>query len=243
MKRTLGIFLLISIFSNCTIMLPIISESSAKNTTKIVTNNLNKEEEIQNIKEDILTADYIQEVEKNVILELNELRTNPTEYAKKVKKYMGYFEGKFLKIPNEVPLVTIEGAKAYQECYDELMKTKPMSALTLSKGLSLSAKDHVKDTQNLDEFGHTGTDGSSSADRASRYGEWGITIGENIDYGSPSAEQIVMSLIVDDGVSNRGHRKNVLNPEYKFAGVGFGEHKTYRTMTVIDFAGDYKEKN
>lgn len=243
MKKTLGILLLIPIFSSCTIVIPVISESSAKNTTKIATNNTSSQEEINNINEDINNADFIEEVEKNIVLEINALRTNPTEYAKKVKKYMGYIEGKFLKVPEQTPLVTIEGIKAFQDCYDELLKTKPMGALTLSKGLSLGAKDHIKDTQNLDELGHTGTDGSSSADRASRYGEWGELIGENIEYGSPNAEQIIISLIVDDGVSNRGHRKNILNPNFNFIGVAFGEHKNYKTMTVMDFAGDYKEKN
>lgn len=36
--------------------------------------------------------------------------------------------------------------------------------------------------------GHTGTDGSSMGDRIERYGEWNITIGENISYGQTTGE-------------------------------------------------------
>ena len=36
--------------------------------------------------------------EEDLVNEINEFRTNPKEYAKKINKYVSYFKGKILKI-------------------------------------------------------------------------------------------------------------------------------------------------
>jgi uncharacterized protein YkwD len=58
--------------------------------------------------------------------------------------------------------------------------------------------------------------------------------GENIDYGATGL-QVVIDLIVDDGVPSRGHRRNVLDPAFRAVGIAVGPHRTYGTMCVIDF--------
>ena len=62
-------------------------------------------------------------------------------------------------------------------------------------------------------------------------------IGENIAYGQySSARGMVINLIIDDGVQNRGHRKNQFDPTFAKAGVSCGSHPRYETMCVIDFS-------
>jgi hypothetical protein len=51
-------------------------------------------------------------------------------------------------------------------------------------------------------------DGSSIPDRVSRYGEWEAKVGENCDYSSATeGMQIIINLLIDDGIEDRGHRK------------------------------------
>ena len=70
--------------------------------------------------------------------------------------------------------------------------------------------------------GHNGTDGSSMSDRIERYGQWEGTIGENIDYGGDKeGKDVLLNLMVDDGVSTRGHRNNIFNPEFKMVFISF----------------------
>ena len=49
-------------------------------------------------------------------------------------------------------------------------------------------------------------------------------------------------MIVDDGVSSRGHRTNIFNPAFKVMACFSGEHKQYETMTTIDYAGGFVKK-
>ncbi len=79
------------------------------------------------------------------------------------------------------------------------------------------------------------------SDRLTRYGRWSGKIGENISYGRSDARDVVIQLLVDDGIRSRGHRKNIFDPEFRVVGVGCGQHAGYRAMCVTTFASDYKE--
>jgi uncharacterized protein YkwD len=187
-------------------------------------------------------AEYLSPLEKAVVLEINMARTNPKGYASFLEKWKQYYDGKLLRLPGEKTLVTKEGVIAVNEAIRSIRSTHPVLPLSPSKGMSLAAKDHVKDQGSLGSTQHKGSDGSQPWDRAKRYGTWQKTIGENISYGSDKARNIVIGLIVDDGVPGRGHRKNIFNPDFHVIGVAFGHHVAYRTICVIISAGGYLEK-
>ena len=77
--------------------------------------------------------------------------------------------------------------------------------------------------------------------RVSRQVEWTGSIGENISYGPNDGRDVVLQLIVDDGVRGRGHRANFFYPGFRLAGVACDPHPTLRTVCVIDFAGGATE--
>ena len=62
-----------------------------------------------------------------------------------------------------------------------------------------------------------------------------------IGFGDADGRNMVMILLVDDGVPDRGHRKKMLSGQYAQVGIACGEHKVYRHMCVIDFAEKYEE--
>jgi hypothetical protein len=61
-----------------------------------------------------------------------------------------------------------------------------------------------------------------------------------IDYGARDAAEVIINLLIDDGVANRGHRKSVLDPRWHYVGIACGPHSVLRTMCVIDFAAAYQ---
>ena len=176
------------------------------------------EEDIKADPNSARSVSYMSKAEKEVVYFLNLARSNPKDFAEKyIKPWLSSPEGK--------------------ECYQEMLKTSPMSVLKPSKTLSLAAQDHAKDMGDTGRQGHTGSKGSTLQSRIARYGKWQHTIGENCAYGYDSALEIVVGLLLDVGVPSRGHRKNILNRSFRFVGVGIRPHKGYGTNCVQDFAG------
>ncbi len=188
-------------------------------------------------------ANYLSSLEKEIILEINKLRSNPAQYARDfIAPLAGKFQQNMLYYPGDKPLRTKEGVRALNECVRELERQKPLPLVYPSSGLSRAAADHVKDQSRSGQTGHRGSDRSFSKERIERYGNWNVRIAENIAYGGITARQIVIYLLIDDGISDRGHRKNFLHPDFKKVGVATGTHPSYYNMSVMEFAGEFKEK-
>ncbi|MBQ0050607.1 MAG: CAP domain-containing protein [Treponema sp.] len=184
-------------------------------------------------------VEYLFEVEKNVILEMNMARSNPKKYAEmyiqpRTKRFNGNLYNDYF--------MTNEGVAVVNECIKFMNNQKPLPILNPSKGLSQAAKDHASTQCLTDQTGHTGTDGSDPFVRMKRYGTY-TTAGENIAYGTTSAREIVVQLLIDDGVKSRGHRKNIMNKSFTTSGVGYADkHKTYGSECVITYSGTFTEK-
>lgn len=185
---------------------------------------------------------YLSALEQAVLDELNLARTNPQTYAKILEDYRQKFQGRLVKRPGKIDLMTSEGVAAVDEAIRELKARQSLPGLRISRGMSLAAKDHVNDTGPRGLTGHRGSDGSQPFDRMNRHGKWLRSAGENISYGNDVGRDVVIQLIVDDGVAGRGHRKNIYNPAFGVVGIACGAHKTFGTMCVQTFAGDYQEK-
>ena len=185
---------------------------------------------------------YLSKVEAEVVAELSLARTSPKSYANYLREYRSLIRGKLYEKPGEIPVMLNEGTKAVDEAIAFLERQAPIPPLEASRGLSLAARDHARDQGPRGATGHSGSDGSDPFSRMVRYGEWKSTAGENCAYGPGQARDIVIQLIVDDGVASRGHRANIFNPKFLVVGVAVGPHKVYGSVCVQDFAGGFAEK-
>ena len=106
----------------------------------------------------------------------------------------------------------------------------------------MSARDHTEDTGYKGKFGHIGFDGSCPQERMLRYAySFNSGNAENLSYQSAGGGlEVILSLFVDDGLKDRGHRKNMQNPLLTYMGCFSGSHKSkYGGIQTINYAGPF----
>ena len=179
-------------------------------------------------------------LEQELLNEINLARTRPAEYASHLEQLRPYFNGKEYRRPGLPGLLTQEGTRALNEAIGFLRAARPAPALTLSQGMRAGAYELVKEQAGTDLTGHRGADGGFCEQRALRFGAWKEPIGENLSYGSDTARERVLTLLIDDGFANRGHRRRLLDDAFRVAGVACGEHKL-GAMCVITLSGGFTD--
>ncbi len=188
------------------------------------------------------TARYLSDTEKNMVLAHNLIRYNPSKFAELyVSEYISYYQDKHFHYPgrNEI-ILTHEGVKPARELYRELLRAKPLPLFYPSEKLSRAAKSHANYQSRTGQMGHEGQGGMRA--RIEREGKWETLIGENLAYGSWSGHDAVIGLMIDDGVPGRGHRVNILTPEFRVVGLGQAPHPEFPGgVYVIKYAGGFED--
>lgn len=183
-------------------------------------------------------------LEAAVLAEMNLLRKDPRAYADKLVALRPAYQGDLLIRDPEGPAIrTQEGVAALDEAIGALKRAPArLPRLAHSTGLSRAARAHARDLAKSGLLGHVGSDGSQPDERVSRVGKWDGLVAENIAFGPTDAEEIVIGLLVDDGVPSRGHREVLLTRELFFSGVACGPHPTYEVTCVIVYATSFRPR-
>jgi hypothetical protein len=167
--------------------------------------------------------------EDGVLTELNRLRANPAAYARDLQRSEirdeGYGRGG----------ANYDDPEAVDDAVDFLMRQAPLPPLSADRRVAAAAQAHVAEQGYRGDVGH-GAPGSLGR-RLQQEGVWAGLAAETISYGQGSPRAVIRQLVIDSGVPNRAHRKDLFDHNFQVAGVGCGEHAAYGVMCVIDFAG------
>lgn len=167
---------------------------------------------------------------------INGIRGEPVEYAADLQAFKNRFKGNVAYTSSRPRgVVTVEGVAAVDDAILYVGKQPPRAPLEYSPVLTAVAQALVNEQGPRGTTGHMFADGTGPADRSKRAGGDSF-VSESIGYGSGGADEIVLRLIVDDGVPGRGHRKMLLSQEYRYVGIACGPHAVYGQMCVIDFS-------
>ena len=127
------------------------------------------------------------------------------------------------------------------------ISTTAVQPLVLNDSLQSAIQGHLQDMINNDFFSHTGSNGTTIQTRinGSGYTGW-TTIGENLVFRASTATlnteatviQEHQDLFVDSGISGRGHRLNILNPNFEETGSGVRTGE-YKGMNAVFSGNDF----
>ncbi len=150
---------------------------------------------------------------KEMIQEINLLRSNPKGYIKVVESYIQFLKNEINLHPSMHSMYGNEITVA-QELIRELETTPPLSILQPHAGIYKAAQVHGDDAKISGQFNHRGTDGSMPWDRILKYATDMKDGNENLVGGLKDIRRSILVLLIDDGIPNRGHRRTLLNPNW-----------------------------
>ena len=164
--------------------------------------------------------------EEEVLAVINYARTKPQAFARNLRDA-------------DTEMATWMGDEpgAREEAIAFLMNQPALPPLRWDDRLGSAARGHADAQGATGQVGHHGPQGDTFPQRLQRVGFHAGLMAEGISYGQMSADDVVRQLIVDSGVPNRGHRRDIFGANYQAAGVGCGDHLRYGALCVIEYAG------
>jgi len=177
-----------------------------------------------------IDTDYLTEDEKKVILYSNLARADGPLFAETfLKEYMR--------------LKDLGSSRYTRSLFTDLKNVKNLPMLMPEKDLYNGARGHAIWSGKKGYEGHKGFNKRFDP-LMKKYME----VGENIYYGQYTPLEIVIQLLIDEGISDLGHRINLLNPKFNSIGVSIRPHKEFEYNCVMGFGmiprsyHDYIEK-
>ena len=159
---------------------------------------------------------YLSAKEKEIIYILNLVRVYPSLFLNTVlAKYPSVNDKEYL----------LSDKHYYGSLKKALGDMPPQTLLEFDKLCYGSAFCHAAESG---KSGYTGHGRPNKTCEDNRH-----YMGECCDYGNSDPLEIVLSLLIDEGVPSLGHRKILLG-NYTKIGLSIKPHKKYETCTVID---------
>ncbi len=176
---------------------------------------------------------YLNAAEKRMVLEINFVRAYPKVYAQIIGQHLE-------DVSNGTWGLDHDDYIAGLELIEELNAQEPLPILTPMKCVFDAAKLHGLDCAKRGFLDHTGSDGSSPWDRILKQCTALEQGNENLQgSGNSLPRYAVISLLIDGGISNRGHRYNMLDPEWRYVGCYLIEGKAMKFGTTVNWVQNF----
>ena len=167
-------------------------------------------------------ADFLSHKEKDVVFLCNLARINGSLFVNTILE--PYLDSKNMKSNRNV-----------KSLIKTLNQQNPLPVFHADKLLYHLAFGHAKTSGQRGTVGHDGFNGRF---QKAKNDFWNVA--ENLYYGQNDPMEITLELLIDNGVSDLGHRKNMLNPVLGYIGISIQpHHSVYEYNCVMEFGGKH----
>lgn len=163
-------------------------------------------------------AAYLRSSEKEMIAEINFLRTQPQEYIKVLEAYIEFMDSEISK-DKSARIFYDKELKSANELIELLERLPPLKALKFSEGMYKAARIHGEYGQASGNLEKQGSDGSMPHNRIMKYATEMMDGDENLPYGSDNVRYSIIKLLIDKDDAIRKQRKILLNPNWDYIAV------------------------
>lgn len=173
----------------------------------------------------ILNPDFrtLSTIEQDFFYWTNLMRRNPSNFGETVLQ-------EFLK---QFPEANSADARSLIADLKKAQTNLPF--LHPEKGLRLMATTHAGDLKQRNGIiSHQSASGKDFVQRINEAGKYRCGA-ENVFVGTPEALEALILLLIDKGVRDKGHRKNLLDPAFTLMGASFREISGNKAVLVQDF--------
>ena len=192
--------------------------------------------------QDVAAADAA--LQAQMVEELNFARTRPQAYVERLLAYRPTIQGRYAvrtvdgpNGPYSLRTRTAEGVAAVDKAIAFLQAQAPIGRLASDPALLEAARRFAEEQAETGKWGHTSADGRSLTDRIAQDQTRHIHNAETIMYGASTAPEIVMHLIIDDGVPDRGHRDVIFDNRLTLVGTVCRPNPKWN-ICVSEYASD-----
>jgi uncharacterized protein YkwD len=184
-------------------------------------------------------VDYLSLEEKNIIFYMNLARMDGTKFFNTYfQDFVDSHNVQMKKYSNYKELRVNRYDAYYRGLEQDLKRAKNLGLLYPDETLTYIADQHGKDMNKRNTAGHKSSDGRTMVDRIGKYyNNHGMA--ENLAFGFSNGLANVCMLLLDTGIPDVGHRKNILNSTLglNIVGVSIQPHPHYKFSATIDFVG------
>ncbi len=190
-------------------------------------------------------VDYLSIEEQQIIFYMNLIRMDGEKFFNTYfKNFVKYHNQRMKQYNNYQELKINNYDRYYRGLEIDLKKVKNLGLFYPDETLTYIAMQHSKDMNKHNLAGHASSDGRSPQDRIAKYYP-NRAMAENLAFGFAKGLDNVCMLLLDKGVPDLGHRKNMLNTTsgLNIVGVNIQRHPAYKYVVTIDFVGIPNLKN
>lgn len=155
--------------------------------------------------------------EKGFVYWVNLFRSNPK----------WFYEQAVTSFLKQFPQANTAEAKSLR---DELMRANPIPGFLLDERLIKPAKAHALDLSVTGRLSHVSSSGKGFSERMETVGNF-TCAAENLFSGNEDPLEALILLLLDHGVPNLGHRRNLMSPSLQRVGVSYV--KTQKGIWVL----------